>query len=186
MRRPHLSTGAWIFASVIAAAIVAPTAVYAAASSTVAIGNAHGTLTATVTANHQLLTTTVLTKDIVHTHGSTDDGVCTTVYTPPAGDAIVVTSVTYHMYSNTTGGFNAAWLTTAAGCGSLYDVADTDQKDETESRTFPTGLPMPSVGILCAGAHAELWITGYLIPASGLPATPAATKLPAKLTHPTH
>src|SRR6059058_4707459 len=103
MRRPRMSTGAWIFASVIAAAVIAPTAVYAAATSTVAIGNTANSNTATVTTQHQLLSTIVGPKQVVHFEGGTGTSGCFPVYTPPAGKAIVVTSVAYDLGSAVTG-----------------------------------------------------------------------------------
>ncbi|MDT4942449.1 MAG: hypothetical protein QOJ34_2538 [Pseudonocardiales bacterium] len=183
MRDLHMSTGAWIFTGLVTAAIVAPTAVYAAASSTVAIGNTGNGFTATVTNNHQLLTTTVAPNNVVRAYGASLNN-CSAVYTPPAGKAIVVTSVTYDMFTSTApGSRNFAYLTNGA-CTIPYDAVDTDLAHETETRTFPIGLPMASVGIFgqtptgIAGAY----ITGYLIPATQLPAAAPATKLPTRLS----
>jgi hypothetical protein len=175
MRGLHMSTGAWIFTGLVTAAVVAPTAVYAAATSTVAIGNANGAATATVTGNHQLLTTTVAPKDVVHAVGSASNS-CAAVYVPPAGKAIVLTSVTYDMFNNTAGNQNFAVLTGLAGaaCTGPYDVVDTDLVNESETRIFPIGLPMPSVGIQASGGTVQVYLTGYLIPASQLPAAPPA------------
>ncbi len=186
MRGPHMSTGAWIFTGLVTAAIVAPTAVYAAASSTVAIGNTTNAATATVTANHQLLTTTVAPKDVVNTVGFASEG-CDAVYTPPAGKAIVLTSVTYDMFANSDLGDHYAYLTDA-GCVTAirYDPAETTLAVETETRTFPIGLPVPSVGIADVGGGVEVFITGYLIPATQLPPAAPAMKLPARPLHPTH
>lgn len=187
MRGLHMSTGGWIFTGLVTAAILAPTALYATASSTVAIGTTTNGRTANITANHQLLTTTISPQHVVHAYGFANNG-CLDVYTPPAGKAIVVTSVTYDMFGNNPGNENIALLTDAT-CNILYDEAETTLADETESRTFPIGLPMPSVGIRHAGgdaAGAGVWITGYLIPASQLPPAAPAIKLPSQLLHPTH
>jgi hypothetical protein len=186
MRRLHLSTGAWIFASVVAAAaIIAPTA-YAAVSSTVAIGNTGNSLTATVTASHQLLTTTTMPKNVVYSNGYATNNNCDGIYHPPPGKAVVVTSVTYDLYSAAvSGGEHGAFLMTAE-CTGYYDAADTSQADETETRIFPVGLPLPSVGVYAIGGAAQIYFTGYLVPASQLPAAAPATKLPARLTHATH
>ncbi|MDX6296629.1 MAG: hypothetical protein QOI51_486 [Nocardioidaceae bacterium] len=186
MRRPHLSTGAWIFASVIAASVIAPTAVYAAVNSTVAIGDSRTGATVNVTSDHQLLTTTVGPKSVVTGWGQ-GSGSCGVVYSPPAGKAVVVTSVTYDMYNNSSGNDSYAFLEDAGCPGGIYDVADTHQLAETETRTFPVGLPMPSVGIFAPVANANVLVsfTGYLIPASQLPAAAPAAKVPAR-PHATH
>ena len=170
MRRPHMSTGAWIFASVIAASVIAPTAVYAAATSTVAIGNTANSTTASVTTQHQLLTAAIAPNNVVHAFATTGNFGCATAYTPPAGKAIVVASVTYDMWGNTAGQENVAYLN--PGCtANVYDIVDTSLSVETETRTFPLGLPMPSVSITSNGpANVNMTITGYLIPASQLPA----------------
>jgi hypothetical protein len=65
--------------------------------------------------------------------------------------------------------------------------ADTTLAAETETRSFPIGLPMPSVGISSRIGHSALvYITGYLIAASQRPATMPATKPHTKSLHPTH
>ncbi|MGB9376851.1 MAG: hypothetical protein WCB04_04975, partial [Mycobacteriales bacterium] len=182
MRRPHMSAGAWIFTGLVSAAIIAPTAVYAAAASTVAIGNTGNSVTATVTPNHQLLTTTTAPKDVVEARGSSGTG-CGTLYVPPAGKAIVVTSVTYDLYGHTAGTETFSFLYDV-GCNTPYDIADTTEAAKTETHTFPIGLPMPSVAVSANGGAAIAFFTGYLIPVSQLPAAGPAMKLPARSPHP--
>jgi hypothetical protein len=182
MRRPHMSTGAWIFASAIAASVIAPTAVYAAATSTVAIGNTGNSTTASVTASHQLLTTTIAAKNVVEATGSAS-GSCSELYSPPAGKGVVITSLTYETYGNAIGD-NWAYLTRnpGTGCMNTYDVVDTDQVDQTEIHTFPIGLPLPQAWINSpsVGPIVTVYLTGYLIPASQLPAaTPGQAQIPA-------
>jgi hypothetical protein len=180
-----MSTGAWIFTGLVTAAVVAPTAVYAAASSTVAIGNPNNTTTATVTTQHQLLTTTIAPRDVIRTSGAVAGTTCEALYTPPAGKAIVLTSVTFDVGTGTAGAPGYGYLLDAP-CGTIYDYVDTREASETQSRTYPIGLPMPSVGLFGGSGQVVLraYITGYLIPAAQLPATAPAAKLPARLVHP--
>src|SRR5690348_4805392 len=114
MRRPHMSTGAWIFATAALVLAVGAPISYAAVTSTVAIGNTgSSTATATVTGNHQLLTTTIASKNVVHVVGSASSDSCNLFYTPPAGKAIVVTSVTYDLFGGTSGSEQWAYFTDA-------------------------------------------------------------------------
>lgn len=187
MQRPHMSTGAWIFATAALVLAVGAPISYAAVNSTVAIGNTGtgNTTTATVTANHQLLTTTIAAKDVVRASGGSV-GACP-FYTPPAGKAIVVTSVTYNVFNNPVGNDFAAYL--RDGCSGYADDVETTEADMSESHTFPIGLPMSSIGLTRSSSagtgSAGVFITGYLIPVSQLPATAAAAKLPARLSRPT-
>src|SRR5579875_2733170 len=135
MRRPHLSTGAWIFASVVTVSLIgAPAAVYAASTSTVSIGNPTGTTTANVDPEKQLLSNAASPSNVVDVLGEADPDSCETVYTPPAGKAIVVTHVTYDLGTGTAGQDMPGSLTDA-NCGGFYDLVDTTQPYETETRT---------------------------------------------------
>src|SRR4051812_20100846 len=97
MRRPRMSTGAWIFAGLICAAVVAPASVYAAAVAKTAIVGSSGTTTVTVTQQHQLLAALTAPSRVVRavTTTASANTMCQTVYTPPPGKAIVVTAAIY-------------------------------------------------------------------------------------------
>jgi hypothetical protein len=163
-----MSTGAWIFASAVAVAIIGSGA-YAVSNSIVAIGNPGNTTTAVVTPTHQLQTVMIAPANMVHAVVAASPGVCHVVYAPPAGKAIVVTQITYDLGTGTSGESRAA-LTDAA-CDTAYDYVDTSQAYETQTRTFPTGLPMPGVGlsVFVGTTPVTVAVTGYLIPASQLP-----------------
>jgi hypothetical protein len=164
-----MSTGAWIATGLVAAAIIAPTVVYAAATSTVAIGTPTNTNTVGITATHQLLTAMVSPSSVVRTGIATSALSCTRTYLPPAGKAIVVTEVTYRVGTGTEG--NDSWAELAdEGCNNTYDIAETVRAYDSQTRTFPTGLPMASISIRSGPGTAIVFITGYLIPASSLPA----------------
>jgi hypothetical protein len=178
MRRPHLSTGAWIFLSVVTAAIVAPVGVYAAATSTVSIGNTNNANTATVTPTNQLQTTMIAPKSVVRFEGAVaTGGNCSSIYTPPTGKAFVVTQITYDLGTGTTG--NEAYAELEESCPGSYpfDFADTSQAFETQTHTFPTGLPVAAVNIWCGAGNGFCIAsgTGYLIPATQLPAATPPT-----------
>jgi hypothetical protein len=171
MRLPqfHMSNGAWIFASAVAMAIIAP--VVYAATSVVVIGNANGAATALVTRTHQLQTVTTAPTNVVNAVGVTGPG-CETVYTPPSGKAIMVTQVTYDLGTGNAGTEAYGVLTDASSA--VRDFADTEQGFESESRTFPTGLAMSGVGICSNIGNSEVIVavSGYLIPATQLPPEP--------------
>jgi hypothetical protein len=174
-----MSTGAWIFSGIIGAAIIAPAGVYAAVSSTVAIGNPSNGTTATVDGASQLLTNASGPKNMVEFEGQASAGNCGAVYTPPAGKAIVLTEVTADLGTGTVGQESYAYLG-HANCNDIVDFFDTTQGYEAQSRNYPAGLPISSVGVLASGS-APVYISGvgYLIPAAQLPAAQPAGHLPA-------
>jgi hypothetical protein len=180
MRRPKLSTGAWIFTGLVTAAVLAPVGVYAA-TSTVTIGNATGTTTAKVTSNQQLLTTNVLPGNVVNIASSVGSE-CDPIYTPPTGKGIVVTNATFSLGTGTAG--QESYATLGEGDGTdAFDQFDTSQAFETEQHTYPTGLPMRSIGS-CNLADVPVYVSiqGYLVPAAQLPPVAAGAAAGAKAT----
>jgi hypothetical protein len=172
MRRPRLSTGAWIFTGLICASLIAPAGVYAASVAKVVLATPTGT-TAAITPQHQLLTTTIPSSRVVRVVGGSISVGCKSIYTPPKGKAIVVTSATYTYGSGTTGNEHFGGLGPAS-CSTIYDQIDTAQAYDTVQHTWPTGLPLPSVGISNSGAGLiNVFIVGYLVDASALPARTA-------------
>jgi hypothetical protein len=73
------------------------------------VANSNGTNMASVTNQHQLLTTQIPPSDIIHAVKVAHQD-CTAIYTPPAGKAIVVTPVVYNFGSGVSGNG------TSAGC----------------------------------------------------------------------
>jgi hypothetical protein len=168
VRRPHLSTGAWLFGGIVAAALIAPAGVYAAVNSHVAIGNPGNTTTAIVDAEHQLLTTTIDPRNIVRFAAGTSTHGCTVLYTPPAGKALVVLSLTVELETPGSGG--SAALTSGAACANVYDVFATNLLSDAEQRIYPAGLPIPNLSVKNFTNTTNVLVTGYLIPTSQLPA----------------
>src|SRR3954451_14324055 len=85
MRRPRMSTGAWIFTGLICAAVIAPTTVYAATIARFALVSPSGKYSAGITAERQLLTVAAGAAQIVRISGGSNTGNCKAIYTPPAG-----------------------------------------------------------------------------------------------------
>jgi hypothetical protein len=170
MRRPKMSTGAWIFTGLICAAVIAPASVYAAAVTKFALSNSSGSNVATITSQHQLLTTTIGPSHVVHAEGGAP-GPCKAIYTPPAGKAIVLTSVVYTYGSGAQGSEDFGGLFAGPGCGDIVDQIDQIDKFGSIEHTFPIGLPMGAVYGDSSGGQINFFLTGYLIDASSLPAS---------------
>jgi hypothetical protein len=164
-----MSTGAWIFAGLVSAAVIAPATVYAATITKVALVGSDGT-TAGVTPQHQLLTVPIGPSKVVHAVKVVHSG-CTVVYSPPAGKAIVVTSVVYNFGSGTQGTevFGGMF---GPGCTAANQVDQIDQIDKFGSveHTFPTGVPLANVSFTSSGSDLAVFVVGYLIDATSLPA----------------
>jgi len=181
MRRPDMSTGAWLFCGIVTAALIAPAGVYAAVNSHVAIGNVGNSTTATVTPDHQLLATTIDPKSIVRFSGGNLSGGCQPIYIPPAGKALMITNVTFELDSGAPGAHSIEYLLNG-DCVDYYDVVVTTQAYFTEQHTYPAGLPVASLAI-SNNYLASVFVVGYLIPASQLPPNvPSVGKLP-RLPH---
>jgi hypothetical protein len=180
MRRPHLSTGAWIFTGLVCAAVIAPATVYAAAAAKVALTNPSGTIAVGVTAQNQLLTTDTYPSRVVRALKVMNGAGCIGVYTPPAGKAIVVTSVVYNYGTGFEGDEEFSGLVDHCGIGAtVYDQIDAVKKYDTIQHTFPTGVPMPSIAVTNGGGDGPagsvtVFVYGYLIDATALPRAAAA------------
>ncbi|HET7056990.1 MAG TPA: hypothetical protein VFI12_11040 [Thermomicrobiales bacterium] len=175
-----MSTGAWLFCGIVAAALIAPAGVYAAVNSHVAIGNVGNATTATVDAEHQLLTAVVAPSDIVRISGAANvaSNGCSVIYTPPTGKALVLVNVTVELEIQPGGTFVADVISSRKDCGAPVDWFETTVDRHEEQHTYPAGLPLARLS-LGTGYASGIWATGYLIPASQLPATIAPSgKLP--------
>jgi hypothetical protein len=176
-----MSTGAWIFVTAALVLAVAAPVSYAAATSTVAIGNTTNGSTAFVDSERQLVTVNgVQPFQVVHQLNLVSAG-CQSIYTPPAGKALMITSVNYDIGSGASGTESYLAITDAS-CGTYYDIADTTQAYDVQRANFSPGLPVPSVGVYGFGNGSDLVdITGYLIPAGQLPPNPPALHVPKGL-----
>ena len=174
MRRPRMSTGAWIFTGLICAAVIAPASVYAASLTKIALYNSSGTYAAAVTPDHQLLTTPTGSNRVVRISGGSNTANCKTIYTPPAGKAIVVTSVVYDFGSGSANVEQFGGLG-PVNCTAIYDQFDGVLAFQTIQHTYPTGLPMSSIAISnSTNKLVNVFIVGYLINSTSLPSGAAA------------
>jgi len=165
-----MSTGAWICLGLVAAAVIAPVSVEAVAPSTVALVQpGTGTPTSRITAQRQLLTTQVSPEMVVRAVKvvQSNSG-CQAVYTPPAGKALMLTSVIYNYGSGTNGVENFGGLF-SLGCGSIFDQIDGVQAYDTIQHTFPSGMPTNGVAATSSGGAVTVFVSGYLIASSQLP-----------------
>jgi hypothetical protein len=172
-----MSTGAWIFTGLICTAVIAPASVYAAAVAKTQLVGSTQSHVAGVTAQGQLLATAISPSHVVRIGSGSLSG-CASIYTPPAGKAIVVTSVTYTAGSGTAGVEYFGGLGPAS-CTAIYDQIDGVAKFDTIQHTFPSGLPMSQISLTNNGAGLiNVFIVGYLIDATSLPS--------AALSHVSH
>jgi hypothetical protein len=128
-----------------------------------------GTPVSRITAQRQLMTTQVSPEMVVRAvHVTLSNSGCQTVYTPPAGKALMVTSVVYDYGSGTNGVENFGGLFDL-GCGNIFDQIDGVQAYSTISRDFPAGIPMDGVAMTSSGGSITVFVYGYLIASSQLP-----------------
>lgn len=170
MRRLRVSNGAWICAGLIGAAAVAPASVYAATLTKTLIAGPGGTNVASVTGQHQLLTTQIAPAQVIRAVKSLNTAGCTSVYTPPTSKAVVVTSVVFNYGTGIEGSEQFGGLVDRCGVGAtVYDQFDGVEKFGTMQHSFPTGVPMPSIALTNSGASVTVFVYGYLIPVTALP-----------------
>lgn len=104
---------------------------------------------------------------------------CTPILLPPAGKALVLTSVHINVYLNPTPGFaNNVLLYDRPGCaGGLVDVVNPAGIGATPL-DYGNGLAIPTTGGLFArvqgGVQAEVYANGYTVPSSQVPAASVA------------
>jgi hypothetical protein len=164
-----MSTGAWICTGLICAAVIAPASVFAAAAAKTQLIGSTTSHVGSITSQGQLLTAQTAPSHLIRAvTGTATNTPCKTVYTPPAGKAIVVTQVIYSFGSGAAGSENFGGLF-ELGCGNIFDQVDTVEAFTTTERTFPVGLPMNGVAINSNGGSITVFLYGYLIDATSLP-----------------
>ena len=123
--------------------------------------------------------------NLVHGFGSASG--CSSVYTVPAGSALIVQSMTAYMHSASTVGSEVELAVySAVGCtGSLIAAATSDRAHETVTQTFGSGVAIPSGRTLSAAAinnNGSFAFYGYLVPASWVPANTPSNSPPPRST----
>jgi hypothetical protein len=196
-RIKNISRSGWLVIGIVAALLLVPTTVAAVTSTTIIKG---GTLAgqAGVTASHQLQTNgeiqgtsgnqadvspagQVLSAPAYPSHyfagadaGLPTGGSAVALATPPAGGAMVVTSVNVSVYSAPSPGPSdfAEFVIGSGGCTTFvgpFEHAIYPSGIGSTQLTFDPGVVIPSGDVLCGGASvvgAYADATGYTVPAA--------------------
>jgi hypothetical protein len=183
----NISRTGWLVAGILAALLLVPTTAVAVTTATVTIikgGTAAGQVS--VTAAHQLLSTTASPQAYVDTGFVTaiGDGSVVVVASPPSGDALIVTTIHLSTYSDPAPGmldYVAFWVGNNTGCtgggsvGSYEQLVNPGSLGETDVPLSP-GVAVPAGDALCAAANDKVDATvsaaGYTVPSSEVSAGP--------------
>jgi hypothetical protein len=180
----------WIAAAIIVAALVMPGGIaHAVTTQLVTIAGRTGTRTVGVSAANQLLTNDADTKTAVNIMGFSDTA-CATIYTVPAGKALVIKTTTWLLQFSLNdnpgdGGNTALWTPNSQGqcAGTLLAAASGDkvqgrQMTVTEDEGGEVIVPQ-NTDVKLGQAQIDdgviVQILGYLIPASAAPAAPTVS-----------
>jgi hypothetical protein len=178
-----MSRAAWIVTGVVAALVVVPTVAVAATSVVSLKGNPSGNK-ADVTGAGQLLTTTANPASFFQS-GSTDvsSSAYSTVATPPAGLAVVVTTIHVTVFADSSPGagqYVEFLVETGTGCtgsqlGTYSQVINPASVGEVDVPLEP-GLGIPAGDALCGlvegSVQADASVSGYSVPSSSVTSGP--------------
>jgi hypothetical protein len=108
---------------------------------------------------------------------------CSNVYTIPAGKALILKSMSVYMHTAGSPGSDVeAVVYPAANCGGGFVAAAiSDRAHETVFQTFGSGIGVPTgrtISTLGFNNSGTLYLYGYLVPASAVPANAAAKAAP--------
>jgi hypothetical protein len=178
----------WFVIGIVVAVLLVPTGV-AAAKAGLKFTGIQGTSgsQADVTSAGQLQTATAAPGaafENLHTAGSMQTVV---VATPPAGEALIITSVHVNVWG-LSGTDPYVYLTTRAGSCTGSTVSFFDEVDPSASGMtvlpFDPGLPIPSTEVLCATAinlSANVETVGYSVASASVPAAAHSGQAPTAL-----
>ncbi len=180
MKVPKLSTGTGLFLGIVTAAVLVPTAAVAA-STLVTITGPSGAKAAVNPAN-QLLAAESNPANNVVAFGLTPQD-CATIYTVPAGKALILKSAQFQLERNGTEPPTVRAWVYAGTCGvsaKLLAASNVDRQSETVSTDFGTGVPIPSGQSVIVNSYnnrGSAFVYGYLVPSAAVPAS-ALDRLP--------
>jgi hypothetical protein len=147
----------------------------------VTIADSAGVNKASVNSSGQLLAAESNPRNTVRVHAATNlAGACTTLYTVPAGKALIVKSV--NIFNHYSGSGSPEVLLFTHDCIDLIDdeVFPRASNYATQNRDFPLGVPLPSddkVTFTCFGSvYCQVVLIGYLVPANMVPASATGGK----------
>jgi hypothetical protein len=171
---PALAIGVLVGATMLSGVAVA------AAPGLVTIADPTGTNKVSVNGAGQLLAAESNPRNTVRVIAqSSQEGICTNLYTVPAGKALIVKSV--NIYDHSTGTGNPEVLVFHKNCTSVIfeQVFPTSPIYGSAYQDFSLGVPVPSgdkVNFECfSNFVCTVLITGYLVPAALVPANAGTT-----------
>jgi hypothetical protein len=118
--------------------------------------------------------------NFVHVFGSSS-GSCVTVYTVPAGKALIIQTIVGYMHNGMPAGNPQEFdLYEGANCANFIGALISDRAHETVTETFASGIAIPAGSVVSAFgiSNGSFEIYGYLVPASLVPANIAANNGP--------
>jgi hypothetical protein len=190
-----------MFIGVLAAVVLIPVGAYAVSFTNVAITDPGGVNRAKVSTAGALSVSGGVTANnasatnLYENFGYPSFSAWSSVAAPPAGKALVITSLNFDAYANPTpGGDDLLFEVSAvdASCTSFgYTVGDVNPPSVgVTSIAIPSGLVIPAGRALCAHQNGNLgtetMIYGYLVPAASAPPGLSSARKPALLPSQLH
>jgi uncharacterized membrane protein len=174
--RRRVPAAGWAAVVLIGAAIAVPASAVAA-SNLVGISGSNGARAA-VTSASALQTAEASPTSLVSIYGYTSGG-CTKIYTIPAHEALIIQSVTFNNVTvPTTGDDHFTGLYDLSTCADYFLDQNPGGTGEV-SVPLPTGVALKSGTSIyqytSTGQETELWVNGYLVPASAVPTNHVST-----------
>jgi hypothetical protein len=177
MRRPHLSTGAWIAGGLLGAALLVPGISYAAATMTKIVGT-NGTTVAQVTRANQLQATETAPANFYsQTADSYNEtlGSCDTLTTTPANKGLIIQDVRATTYQGVSK--DTLYFFAGANCtGPSLAVLNAGDADSNIDQQITPGFAIPaatSISYLVYDGDGNMQIgftlDGYYVPKADAP-----------------
>jgi hypothetical protein len=176
----HLKVGGLLVAGFVLCALLIPTGALSAAPSLVGITDNSGTHVASVDKAHQLLAAESDPANAVTIVGIVNGTTCGSLYTVPAGKALVLKNVTFAgTFSGTGTGTGELVLYSGPGCsGAIWALAyfsqsagnaQTINEDTGSQVVIPPGTQLDMFE-LPSLTDSNVVLYGYLVPAAAAPA----------------
>jgi hypothetical protein len=185
--RRRFPAAAWVAVGLLAAALIAPASAVAA-SSLVGIVGGNGAR-AEVTAADQLQTAETSPANFVALYASSDvNKACDLFYKVPKGKGLIIQTVTFNAITVTSPGFDTyAALYPSSSCSTNYFLDSNPSGTGEVSVPLTPGMALTSgtpIALLEEDVYIEVYITGYLVPASDVPSNRLASAQPGAAGRP--
>jgi hypothetical protein len=172
VRRPHLSTGAWIAGGLVAAAMLVPGIAYATSTVTQIVGK-NGTTVAQVTPASQLQVTEVAPGSFFSKFASSDNAGsfdCDTLTTAPANQGVIVREIRATTFQGDSKDY-VIFIAGADCVGSRIGEVNGGDADSNIDLSIDPGFSIPAgtpityiVHDFSGNLQADLQVDGYLVP----------------------